>query len=247
MLEEGLFSWVQPDAIFAVHVMPGHSGEISYRVGPALAASDTLTITVTGKQGHGGMPWNTIDPISTSALLISGLQTVISRKADLTASPAVVTIGTINGGTRNNIVPESVRMTGTIRTYDQGVRDEVQRNIRLTAEKIAESAGALADVSIVRNYDPVVNNENLVARMLPVLERAADGRVVKGRLSGASEDFSEFAKVVPGFYFYLGITPQGQDPAMAAPNHSPVFFVDESALVVGTRTMAFLAANFLGE
>jgi hypothetical protein len=128
MLQEGLFEWLKPDAAFAVHVMPGHSGEISYRPGAALAASDTLTITVIGKQGHGGMPWNTTDPITTSALLISGLQTVVSRKADLTASPAVVTIGTINGGTRNNIVPESVRMTGTIRTYDKGVREQVHRD-----------------------------------------------------------------------------------------------------------------------
>lgn len=247
MLQEGLFNWVKPDAIFAVHVMPGHLGEISYRGGPALAASDTLTITVIGKQGHGGMPWNTTDPITTSALLISGLQTVVSRKADLTASPAVVTIGTINGGTRANIVPESVRMTGTIRTYDQGVREQVQRDIRLTADKIAESAGAKAEVSIVKNYDPVMNNETLLAKMLPVLKRAADGHVVPGRLSGASEDFSEFAKVVPGLYVYLGITPRGQDPAKAAPNHSPLFFVDESALVVGTRTLSFLAANFLGE
>ena len=240
MLEEGLFKGMKPDAVFAVHVMPGRSGEITYRTGPALAASDTLDITVIGKQGHGGMPWNTIDPITTSALIISGLQTVVSRKADLTASPAVVTIGTINGGSRNNIVPDSVRMTGTIRTFDGDVREQVHRDIRLTAEKIAESAGARAEVSIV-----TINDEKLTARMLPVLERAADGHVEKGRLGGASEDFSEFAKVVPGLYVYLGITPRGQDPAKAAPNHSPLFFVDESALVVGTRTEAFLAADFL--
>jgi amidohydrolase len=245
MLEEGLFEGVKPDAIFAVHVMPGPSGEITYRPGPALAASDTLDVTVIGRQGHGGMPWNTIDPITTSALIISGLQTVVSRKADLTASPAVVTIGTIHGGSRNNIVPDSVRMTGTIRTFDAGVRAQVQRDIRLTAEKIAESAGAKAEVAIVKNYDPTINDEKLTARMLPVLERAADGHVEKGRLGGASEDFSEFAKVVPGLYVYLGITPRGQDPAKAAPNHSPLFFVDESALVVGTRTEAFLAADFL--
>jgi amidohydrolase len=245
MLEEGLFKGVKPDAVFALHVMPGRSGEITYRSGPALAASDTLDITVIGKQGHGGMPWNTTDPITTAALIISGLQTVVSRKADLTASPAVVTIGTINGGSRNNIVPGSVRMTGTIRTFDAGVREQVQRDIRLTAEKIAESAGAKAEVSIVKNYDSTINDEQLTARMLPVLERAADGHVVKGRLGGASEDFSEFAKVVPGLYVYLGITPRGQDPAKAAPNHSPLFFVDESALVVGTRTEAFLAVDFL--
>lgn len=154
MLEEGLFDWIKPDAIFAVHVMPGKLGEISCRPGPALAGSDTLTITVLGKQGHGGMPWNTVDPIATSALLISGLQTVVSRRTDLTASPAVVTVGTIHGGTRANIVPESVRMTGTIRSYDTRVREEVQRAIRLTAEKIAESAGARAEVSMREELRP---------------------------------------------------------------------------------------------
>src|SRR5436305_1889710 len=136
------------------------------------------------------MPWNTIDPITTSALLISGLQTVVSRRTDLTASPAVVTIGTLHGGTRANIVPESVRMTGTIRSYKPPVREQVQRDIKLTAEKIAESAGATANVSIVKNYDPVVNDNELTARMLSILKRAADGQVVEGKLSGASEDFS---------------------------------------------------------
>ena len=140
MLEEGLFKETKPDAVFGLHVMPGRSGEISYRSGPTTASSDTLEITVTGKQGHGGMPWDTVDPITTSALVISGLQTVVSRKAKLTESPLVVTIGTINGGTGPNIVPETVQMTGTIRTYDEKVREQAHRDIRLAAEKIAESA-----------------------------------------------------------------------------------------------------------
>jgi amidohydrolase len=245
MLQEGVFAETKPSAVFGLHVGPGPSGAISYRAGPTLASSDTFEIKITGKQGHGGMPWNTIDPITTSALVISGLQTVVSRKADLTASPAVVTVGTINGGSRYNIVPETVEMTGTIRTYDDKVRDQVHRDIATTAEKIAESAGAKAEVSIFRNYDPTVNDEGLTARMLPVLERAADGRVGRAPLLGASEDFSVFAKAVPGLFVFLGVTPRHQDPAKAAPNHSPAFFVDESALVVGTRTMASLAVNFL--
>ena len=245
MLEEGLFEKTKPDAVFALHVMPGRSGEISYRSGPTTASSDTLEITVTGKQGHGGMPWDTVDPITTSALVISGLQTVVSRKAKLTDSPVVVTIGTINGGTGPNIVPETVQMTGTIRTYDEKVREQVHRDIRLAAEKIAESAGAKAKVSITRMYDTTVNDEALTARMAPVLKRAADGQVAQAPLVGASEDFSFFAKEVPGLYVFLGVTPRDQDPAKAAPNHNPRFFVDEEALVVGTRTMASLAVNFL--
>lgn len=245
MLEEGLFKELKPDAVFGLHVMPGRPGEIYYRSGPTTSSSDTPEITITGKQGHGGMPWNTVDPITTSALVISGLQTVVSRKANLSESPVVVTIGTINGGTGPNIVPETVEMTGTIRTFDEKVREQARRDIQLVAEKIAESAGAKAKVTITPMYDMTINDAALTARMLPVLKRAADGQVAEAPLVGASEDFSFFAEKAPGLYVFLGITPRDQDPAKAAPNHSPQFFVDEGALVVGTRTMASLAVNFL--
>ena len=245
MLQEGLFTETKPDVVFGLHVMPGHSGEIFYRSGATTASGDALDITITGKQGHGGMPWNTIDPITTSALIISGLQTVVSRKANLTLSPAVVTIGTIHGGEAGNVVPGSVHMAGTIRTYDDTVRKVIHHDSRVTAEKIAESAGAKADVSIVKLYDTTVNDEGLGGRFRSVLERAADGRVSRAPLVGASEDFSFFAEATPGLFVFLDITPRDQDPAQAAPNHSPDFFVDERALVVGTRTMASLAVNFL--
>jgi metal-dependent amidase/aminoacylase/carboxypeptidase family protein len=136
-------------------------------------------------------------------------------------------------------------MSGTIRTFDERVRTQVHSDIQLTATKIAESAGAKAEVSILKNYDPTINDAKLTERMRPALERAADGALKEATLGGASEDFSAFAKAVPGLYVFLGITPRDQDPATAAPNHSPEFFVDESALVVGTRTMATLAVNFL--
>jgi amidohydrolase len=245
MLQEGVFAETKPDAVFGLHVMPGQSGEVFYRSGATTASGDSLDITVTGKQGHGGMPWNTIDPIATSALIISGLQTVVSRKANLALSPAVVTIGMITGGEAGNVIPETVHMTGTIRTYDDSVREVVHQDSRVTAEKIAESAGATADVSIVNIYNTTVNNERLAEWARPVLHRATDGRLRHGPLVGASEDFSFFAEATPGLFVFMGITPRDQDPAKAAPNHSPGFFVDESALVIGTRTMASLAVNFL--
>ena len=245
MLEEGAFNDPRPDAVFGLHVMPGPLGQISYRTGPTAASSDDLEITVTGRQGHGGMPWNTIDPVTTSALVISGLQTVVSRRANLTESPAVVTIGTINGGTRANIVPDHVVMTGTIRTYDEKVRAQVGHDVKLTAEKIAESGEAKAEVRITPMYATLVNDPRLAAEMAPALKRAADGNVAENPLAGASEDFSFYAQAVPGLYVFLGITPKDQDPAKAAPNHSPDFFVDEHALVVGVRTMATLAVDFL--
>jgi len=245
MLQEGIFEKTKPDAVFGLHVMPGHSGELFYRSGATTASGDALEITITGKQGHGGMPWNTIDPIATSALVISGLQTVVSRKANLALSPAVITIGTIHGGEAGNVIPETVHMTGTIRTYDESVRKVVHDDSRVTAEKIAESAGANADVSIVKIYDTTVNNERLAEWAQPVLQRVADGRVSRAPLVGASEDFSFFAEAAPGLFVFMGITPRDQDPTKVAPNHSPGFFVDESALVIGTRTMASLAVNFL--
>ena len=245
MLEDGLFDTLKPDAIFAIHVMPGPSGELSWRTGATTAASDMLNIRVTGSQGHGGMPWNTIDPIVASAQIVTGAQTVVSRKANLTRSPAVVTIGTINGGTGPNIVPEMVEMSGTIRTYDQEVREKLRDDLTLSTTKIAESAGATAEVSIEPMYSTTINDAELTERMAPVLERAADGKVATADLPGAAEDFSFFAQQAPGLYVFLGITPEGQDPATAAPNHNPEFFVDESALVVGTRTMAMMAVNFL--
>lgn len=245
MIQQGLFNELKPDAVFGLHVWAGPSGEISYRAGPMMACSDSLEITVTGKQGHGGMPWTSIDPITTSAQIITGLQTVVSRKANLTTSPVVVTIGTINGGTATNIVPETVQMTGTIRAYDDQVRDQVHKDVKRSAEKIAESAGATAKVTITRGYDPTVNDEALTAQMAPVLVRVADGRIKRAPMMGAAEDFSAFAKAAPGLYVFLGVTPPDQDPASAAPIHSPNFFVDEKALVVGSRTLASLAVNFL--
>lgn len=245
ILEEGLFKDLKPDAVFGLHVMPGKSGEVSYRPGAATASSDGLEIVVAGKQGHGGMPWNTVDPITTAALVVSGLQTVVSRKANLTESPLVVTVGTINGGTGPNIVPESVTMTGTIRAYDEKVRAQAHKDIKLAVEKIAEGFGAKASVTISPMYAVTVNDEGLTERMSPVLKRAAGGKVAKAPLAGAAEDFSFYAKEVPGLYVFLGVTPEGQDPAAAAPNHSPDFFVDEKALVVGTRTMSSLALDFL--
>jgi amidohydrolase len=245
MLEEGLFKEHKPGAVFGLHVMPGPLGQVSFRTGATTASSDTLNITIKGKQGHGGMPWNTTDPITTAALTVAALQTVVSRQADLTRSPLVVTIGTIHGGTGPNIVPEKVEMTGTLRCFDQQVREQSHADIRTTVAGIAQSAGAEAEVAILTNYETTVNNSELTEQMAPVIARAADDKVAEAPLAGASEDFSFFAQEVPGLYVFLGVTPANQNPAQAAPNHNPRFFVDESALVVGARTMATLAVNYL--
>jgi amidohydrolase len=246
MIKDGALADPKPDAVFGLHVNSGHpSGRIGYRAGPAMASADELRIKVTGRQGHAGYPWRAVDPVTTAAQIVLGLQTIVSRRTDLMKSPTVVSVTTINGGSRFNIVPETVEMTGTIRTYDAGVRAAVHRDIRQIAENIAASANAKAEVEIIELYDPLVNNERVTARMVPVLERAADGDVVLNDRSGASEDVSFFLIEVPGMYFFLGIVPRDQELAKAAPNHSPNFFVDEKALVVGVRALAMVTVNYL--
>jgi amidohydrolase len=246
MIKEGALQNPRPDAIFGLHVtslLP--SGQIAYRSGPAMASADELRIKVIGKQGHAGVPWRAVDPITTAAQIVVGLQTIVSRRTDLTKSPAVVSVSTINGGSRFNIVPETVEMTGTIRTYDADVRAGVHRDIKQVAENIAISANAKAEVEFIELYDPLVNDERMTARMGPVLQRASDGNTIQSRLSGGSEDFSFFLNEVPGLFFFVGVVPRDQDASKAAPNHSPNFFVDEGALVVGARALASVAVNFL--
>ena len=246
MLAEGAFDGPKPDAVFGLHVVPGPVGQIRYRVGATMASADKFTIVVRGRQTHGAQPWNGVDPISTAALVINGLQTIVSRQTDLTAGAAIVTVGSIHGGVRNNIIPDSVVMLGTIRTFDSTERRLIADRVTRTAQDIAASAGATADVTIERQYPVVMNDPRLVARMLPTLRRAAgDSNVVEGRPVTGSEDFSFYAQRVPGFYFFLGVTPPGVDWHTAAPNHSPKFFADEDALPIGVRVMSHVAVDYL--
>jgi amidohydrolase len=246
MIKEGAFQDPKPDAVFGLHVTSAlPSGRIGYRAGAAMASADELRIKVTGRQGHAGYPWRTVDPVTTAAQVVLGVQTIVSRRTDLMKAPTVVSITTINGGSRFNIVPETVEMTGTIRTYDPQVRSGVHRDIRQVAENIAASANAKADVEIIELYDPLVNNEKMTARMTPVLMRAADNDAGPVMPTGAAEDFSFFLNEVPGLFFVVGVVPRDQDPANAAPNHSPSFYVDEKALVTGVRGLAMVTVNYL--
>jgi len=246
MLKEGVFQDPKPDAVFGLHVTSGlPSGRIGYRAGAAMASADELRIKVTGRQGHAGYPWRTVDPVTTAAQIVLGAQTIVSRRTDLMKAPTVVSISTINGGSRFNIVPDSVEMTGTIRTYDAQVRAGVHRDLRQVAENIAASANAKAEVEIIELYDPLVNHEKMTARMAPVLMRASDSDAVTTNATGAAEDFSFFLNEVPGLFFNVGVVPRDKDLATAAPNHSPNFFVDEKALVTGVRALAMVTVNYL--
>jgi amidohydrolase len=246
MIEEGVLDDPKPSAIFGLHVLPFAAGEIRYRPGGIMASADAFRIVVRGRQTHGAQPWNGIDPIVVASQIVLGLQTITSRQVDLTASPAVVTVGAINGGVRFNIIPDSLVMLGTIRTFDTAVRNDIHQRVRRTAEAIAQSAGATAQVVIDTTTAVTYNDPALTERMLPSLRRAAgSNHVVLGQPVTPAEDFSRYQQRIPGMFFFLGITPPGTDPAKAAPNHSPRFFVDEAALPVGVKAMASLAVDYL--
>jgi amidohydrolase len=221
-------------------------GVVGYRPGPVMASADNFSITVHGRQTHGAMPWRGVDPIVTAAQVVLGLQTLISREVDITRAPAVVTIGTIKGGQRENIIPDSVEMRGTIRTFDEPTRDVLHERVTTLAEAISRGARAGCKVCIRKHYPVTVNHPQLTEAMLPTLQRVAGpGRLLMIPGVTGSEDFSFYQRVVPGLFIFVGVTPPGVEPQTSAPNHSPRFFVDERGLVLGVRALAHLACDFL--
>ena len=247
MIKEGVLDGpVKPEAIFALHVWPDRAGDITYRSGGAMAAADGLEIIVRGKQTHGSSPWAGVDPIIVSAQIMNALQLIPSRQLDITRAPSVITIGSIHGGIRGNIIPDEVKMTGTIRTFDKSIRQELLERLNKTAIAIAEAAGATAEV-IITPYAPVTYNQpELTTRMLPSLQKAVGKEHVKqGSLVMGAEDFSYFQEKIPGLYLFLGVRKEGVDAGQAASNHSPYFYVNDSALKNGVRTLATLALDYL--
>jgi len=246
MIKEGVLENPKVDAIFGLHVFPYPVGTMHYRPGAVMASSDRFEIVVHGRQTHGALPWNGVDPVVVAAQVVLGIQTITSRQVDLTQSPAVITIGRINGGVRYNIVPDSTVLEGTVRTFDEAMRSTIHERIKRTAESIAASAGATASVNILRYTGVTTNDVALTERMAPTLKRVAGAdKVAIAKQTTTAEDFALYEQKVPGMFFFLGIVPKGQDPATAAPNHSPRFFVDEAALVPGIRALATLAVDYL--
>lgn len=246
MMKEGVFRDPAPSAIFGLHVWPGKVGTIEYRSGSTMAAADWLEIKVKGRQTHGAVPWGGVDPIVVASQIVLGLQTITSRQVDVTRYPAIVTIGMIQGGNRGNIIPDSVMMVGTVRTFDDDMRKDIHARIKRIAEGIAQSAGATAEVTVPPYGRVTYNDPALTERMLPTLRRVAgEDKVIVGQLTTGAEDFPEFTRDIPGLYFFLGVTPADRDPLTAPKNHSPYFFADEAALPLGVRAMANLAVDYL--
>jgi amidohydrolase len=249
MLKQGLFRDFRPEAIFGLHVFSTlNAGQVGWRSGPTMAASDRFNIVIQGRQTHGSRPWGGIDPIVAAADVIGTAQTIVSRRQNISKLPVVVSFGAIKGGVRFNIIPDSVELIGTIRTFDEDMRQAVFKDLQNVAEHVAAAHGAtaIAKVPDTKGNPVTVNNPALTARMVPSLQRAAGAaNVIEMDLNMGAEDFSYYAREVPGFFFFVGATPKGEDPLKAPSNHSPEFFLDESALDVGFRSMLQVALDYL--
>jgi amidohydrolase len=249
MVKQGVLENPKVDAIFGLHInSQTEVGKIGYRPGGALAAVNDMRIVIKGRQAHGAAPWASIDPIVVSAQIINNLQTVVSRNVNITENAAVVTIGSIHGGVRSNIIPESVEMKGTIRTLGKNDEKLVIERIRTIIAKTAEANGATAEIDIPyeSRYPVTFNDEALTSMMLPSLQKTAgtDNVVLRPPTTGA-EDFSFFQEKVPGLFIFLGGMPKGKDPAAVASHHTPDFFIDESGFVLGVNALTNLTLDYM--
>ncbi len=248
MIQEGLFETAKPAAIFGLHVISTlHAGTVGVRPGPFMAGSDFFRIQVTGRQSHGARPWAGVDPIATAAQIVNSLQAIVSRQTDITAFPAVLSIGAINGGVRHNIIPDSVEMLGTLRTFTPALRQEIIDRMRRVVSNVAAANGATATLEMMPDPNPVVDNDPaLTQRVVASLQAAFGAEAVRAiGLQTVAEDFSYYAGAAPSVYYWVGITPPGQDLRTAPDNHSDRFFVDESGLAVGLKSMLHVSVDYL--
>jgi amidohydrolase len=246
MVKEGVMDDPKIDAIFGIHInAQTEIGQIRYKAGGFMASSDWFTIKVKGKQTHGSQPWLGIDPIAAATQIYTGLQMIVARESELTKAPVVITIGRINGGVRENIIPEELTMSGTIRTLDAEMQRQVHQKIRLTAEKIAESMGATAEVQIETKTLVTYNTPDLVKKALPSLEKAAGKQnVIETEWTTGAEDFSYYGTKAPAFFFFIGGMPRGKDPKTTAAHHTPDFYIDDSRLDVGIKAFCNIVFDY---
>ncbi|MCR6686028.1 amidohydrolase [Pseudoxanthomonas sp.] len=249
MLAQGLFKDYRPQAVFGLHVFSSvQAGQIAVRGGPLMAASDRFSIRVVGRQTHGSRPWGGVDPIVAAADLVGTAQTIVSRRTDLARLPAVVTFGAVKGGIRYNIIPDDVELIGTIRTFDEGMREKIFADLRNVSEHVAAAHGARVEAKVPDSdgNPATVNDPALTARMLPSLQAVVGAdNVYEPPLQMGSEDFSLFGQEVPAMFFFVGSTARGIDPATAPGNHSPEFLLDESSLDVGLRALLQVSLDYL--
>ena len=248
MLKQGIFADFKPDAVFGLHVWAGlATGTVGTRSGALMASADEWTLTVRGKQTHGSRPWDGVDPITIGAQILLGTQSIIARQVNIAATPVVLTAGQFQSGVRFNIIPDHATLVGTLRTFDPRVREDVITRFRRTAQDFAHAGGGSAELQVVNNAPVTVNEPALAQRGRASLERALGaGNVMELPLVTVAEDFSQYATAAPTFFFFVGSTAAGTDPASAPINHSPQFLLDEQSLRVGSRAMLQVVLDYLG-
>ncbi len=247
MIAEGALDDPRPEAIFGLHVVPGLPGTIFYRPEGFMAASDRVDIVLSGRQTHGAWPWKGIDIIAVAGQVVETVNTLTARTVDPTATPTVFTIATIEAGVRYNIIPDEARLSGTLRTFDVAQRDDLVARAEAAIGHVAEAYGATAEFSVRQNAALVYNDPALSAWLAPVLEEAAGEGQVNPAVppTTVAEDFSYYQREIPGVFYHLGASASGVDPATSAPNHSPMFDVNEDVLIVGVRAHVLTALRFL--
>ena len=247
MVREGVLENPKVDVIFGMHIQSiSPLGRITYRPAGMMAASDWFTIKVKGKQSHGAAPWMGVDPIAISAQIINGLQTIVSRQTELTKEAAVISVGRINAGIRENIIPEEAVMAGTIRTLDNDMRTKIHEKIKLTATKIAESGGATAEVTIENKTPVTYNDPALTEKVTASLEKAAGKEnVMRINAVTGAEDFAFFQQKVPGFFFFVGAMMPNQDPKVVPSHHTPDFMIDETGMRTGLKAMLNITLDYM--
>ncbi|MGF1923735.1 MAG: amidohydrolase [Bacteroidia bacterium] len=249
MVKEGVLENPKVEVIFGLHINSQTPvGMITYKPGGTMASVNDMKITVTGQQAHGAYPWSSVDPIVVAAQIVNNLQTIVSRNLNLTENPGVVTIGSIHGGVRSNIIPEKVEMLGTVRNLSSTDEKMFIERIKTIATKTAEAAGAKAEVLIPysSHYPVTFNDIALTEKMLPSLKSSAGAENVRLRppVTGA-EDFSFYQEKVPGLFYFLGAMPKGSDPLKTASHHTPDFFLDESSFILGVKSLVNLTLDYM--
>ena len=247
MVKEGVLANPEVDAIFGLHVSQQNPvGQASYRARGTMASAQSFEIHIQGQQTHGARPWGGADPVAAGAQMVTALQTIVSRQVDLTLAPAVVSVSTFHAGIRHNIIPDEAHLTGTIRTFDEGMRVEIAERIEAIAQATASTLGATATVTIDPGVPVTWNDENLTAQMVPSLERVYGAENLNvATLTTGAEDFSFYQQAVPGLFFFIGGRPLDVAAEDAIPNHSPLFTADEGALLPAVRAMTTLAVDYL--
>jgi len=249
MVKQGVLENPKVDVIFGLHInSAAEVGTILYRPGGTMAASTDFQMIIKGRSAHGAYPWSSIDPIVVAAEIVNNLQTIVSRNLDLTENPAIVTVGSIKGGNRPNIIPETVELTGTLRAFSKSDVKMLNERVIQIATKTAEAQNATVEIKLpyTTRYPVTFNDPALTAQMLPSLQKTAGASnvLLKPAVTGA-EDFSFYEEKVPGIYFFLGGMPKGADPLKAPSHHTPDFYIDESGFALGVKSLCNLTLDYM--